>query len=191
MTEALSIRRSHLRRAPWNKGKISERSRRSAPSMSGLSDKAPGQRSCPRSCSVQSCYGQQASRLRRRGTQDRMSLHRAAMPMIRLPFGRGRRAARSSFELTEATRQAVDDYVKATGKSGATTVHRSRRLNGSLTTRQYARLLAEWIASVVLDPHLFGTHSLRRTKATLIYRRTGAICAPYSSCWDTRKSRAL
>jgi integrase len=30
-----------------------------------------------------------------------------------------------------------------------------------------------WIASISLDPHLFGTHSLRRTKASLIYRRTG------------------
>jgi len=41
-----------------------------------------------------------------------------------------------------------------------------------MTTRQYARLVSEWIGSVGLDPRLFGTHSLRRTKATLIYRRT-------------------
>jgi integrase len=46
-----------------------------------------------------------------------------------------------------------------------------------LTTRQYARLLAGWIASVGLDPHIFGIHSLRRTKATLIYRRTGNLRA--------------
>ena len=46
-----------------------------------------------------------------------------------------------------------------------------------MTTRQYARLLSEWIASIRLDPHLFGTHSLRRTKATLIYRRTGNLRA--------------
>ena len=38
-------------------------------------------------------------------------------------------------------------------------------------------LLSEWIASIGLDPHLFGTHSLRRTKATLIYRRTGNLRA--------------
>ena len=42
---------------------------------------------------------------------------------------------------------------------------------------QYARLVAEWIGSIGLDPHLFGTHSLRRTKATLIYRRTGNLRA--------------
>ena len=43
----------------------------------------------------------------------------------------------------------------------------------SMTTRQYARLVSEWIGSVGLDPKRFGTHSLRRTKATLTYRRTG------------------
>ncbi len=42
---------------------------------------------------------------------------------------------------------------------------------------QYARLLSEWIAGIGLDPSLFGTHSIRRTKATLIYRRTGNLRA--------------
>jgi integrase len=82
------------------------------------------------------------------------------------------------FELTEATRQAVDDYVRATNrKSGSYLFTGRRKPEGSLTTRQYARLLSEWVASVGLDPHLFGTHSLRRTKATLIYRRTGNLRA--------------
>ncbi|KRR15044.1 tyrosine-type recombinase/integrase [Bradyrhizobium retamae] len=82
------------------------------------------------------------------------------------------------FELTEATRQAVDDYLRATGKRLGDCLFTGRRgSNVSLTTRQYARLLGEWIASVGLDLHLFGTHSLRRTKATLIYRRTGNLRA--------------
>jgi site-specific recombinase XerD len=46
-----------------------------------------------------------------------------------------------------------------------------------MTTRHYARLVSDWIGSVGLDPRLFGTHSLRRTKATLIYRRTGNLRA--------------
>lgn len=46
-----------------------------------------------------------------------------------------------------------------------------------MTPRQYARLLADWLTSVGLDPHLYGTHSLRRTKVTLIYRRTGNLRA--------------
>ena len=47
----------------------------------------------------------------------------------------------------------------------------------NLTTRQYDRLVSEWIASIGLDPLPFGTHSLRRTKATLIYKRTGNLRA--------------
>jgi integrase len=47
----------------------------------------------------------------------------------------------------------------------------------AITTRQYARLLSGWIAGIGLDAHVFGTHSLRRTKATLIYRRTGNLRA--------------
>ena len=55
-----------------------------------------------------------------------------------------------------------------------------------MTTRQYARLVSEWrrmfvdpsrTANIGFDPHLFRTHSLRRTKATLIYRRTGNLRA--------------
>jgi integrase len=46
-----------------------------------------------------------------------------------------------------------------------------------MTTRQYARLVSDWISSVGLDSRHFGTHSLRRTKATLIYRRTGNLRA--------------
>ena len=52
-----------------------------------------------------------------------------------------------------------------------------RGADSGLTTRQYARLVGEWIASIGLDPLKFGTHSLRRTKATLIYRRTGNLRA--------------
>ena len=41
-----------------------------------------------------------------------------------------------------------------------------------LSTRQYSRIVRSWVASVGLDPAAYGTHSLRRAKATLIYRRT-------------------
>jgi integrase len=82
------------------------------------------------------------------------------------------------FELTEQTRQAVDDYIRTAGKkSGEFMFTARRRQEDRMTTRQYARLLSEWIASIGLDSHLFGTHSLRRTKATLIYRRTGNLRA--------------
>ncbi len=92
---------------------------------------------------------------------------------------RQKKTARTvKFEITEQTRQAIDDYLKATHKVPSDflfTGHRGEE--HCLTTRQYARLLSEWIAGIALDPLLFGTHSLRRTKATLIYRRTGNLRA--------------
>jgi integrase len=91
---------------------------------------------------------------------------------------RQRKTGRSvRFELTEATRQAVDDYLRAAPKKPGDFLFPGRRPGCSVTTRQYARLIAEWIGGIGLDPHLFGAHSLRRTKATLIYRRTGNLQA--------------
>ena len=82
------------------------------------------------------------------------------------------------FELTEQTREAVDGYLRALGKKPNEFLFTSRCDKGRcMTTRQYARLVSEWIAGIGLEPKLFGTHSLRRTKATLIYRRTGNLRA--------------
>ncbi len=82
------------------------------------------------------------------------------------------------FELSEQTRQAIDDYLKAANKRPGEFLFTSRRgPDRDMTTRQYARLVSGWIGSIGLDPRLFGTHSLRRTKATLIYRRTGNLRA--------------
>jgi integrase len=82
------------------------------------------------------------------------------------------------FELTDQTRQAIDDYLKAAAKKPGEFLFAGRHGSGHcMTTRQYARLLSEWIGSIGLDPKFFGTHSLRRTKATLIYRRTGNLRA--------------
>jgi integrase len=82
------------------------------------------------------------------------------------------------FEITEQTRQAIDNHLKATQKVPGNFLFTGRRgKECCLTTRQYARLVSEWVSSIGLDPSLFGTHSLRRTKATLIYRRTGNLRA--------------
>lgn len=82
------------------------------------------------------------------------------------------------FELTEQTREAVDFYIKAAGKSPGEFLFTSRRNpDRCMSTRQYARLVSGWIAGIGLEPHFYGTHSLRRTKATLIYRRTGNLRA--------------
>jgi integrase len=82
------------------------------------------------------------------------------------------------FELTEQTRDAVDAYIKAKQKHLGDYLFESRgRPDHCISTRQYSRLVSSWIGRIGLDPRLFGTHSLRRTKATLIYRRTGNLRA--------------
>jgi integrase len=82
------------------------------------------------------------------------------------------------FELTEQTRQAIDEYVRTAARKPGDFLFPSRRnRDRSISTRQYARLVSNWIKSVGLDASRFGTHSLRRTKASLIYRRTGNLRA--------------
>ena len=46
-----------------------------------------------------------------------------------------------------------------------------------ISTRQYGRMLKEWVASIDLEPSAYGTHSMRRTKAAQIYRKTGNLRA--------------
>jgi integrase len=82
------------------------------------------------------------------------------------------------FELTDQTRQAVDDYLVTTSKKPGEYLFASRSAIGRpVSVRQYARLVSEWTASIGLDPRIYSTHSLRRTKVTLIYRRTGNLRA--------------
>jgi integrase len=82
------------------------------------------------------------------------------------------------FEVTEQTRQAVDDYIRASGRRPGQFLFSSQRgCQRCMTTRQYSRLVAQWVQSIGLDPSLFGTHSLRRTKPAMIYRRTGNLRA--------------
>jgi integrase len=82
------------------------------------------------------------------------------------------------FELTEPTRQALDDYLRIADRKPSEYLFPGRRdPNRPLTTRQYARLVSKWVGGIGLDPRKFATYSMRRTKATLIYRRTGNLRA--------------
>lgn len=82
------------------------------------------------------------------------------------------------FELTDQTRQAIDQYLRLTDRKVGQFLFAGRgNAERRLTTRQYARLVQEWVASIGLDPAKFGTHSVRRTKAVLIYRQTGNLRA--------------
>jgi integrase len=77
------------------------------------------------------------------------------------------------FEITEQTRESVAAWIRHAGLH-ATDFLFPRRIHASphLSTRQYARLVHRWIASIGLDDTAYGTHTMRRTKASLIYRRT-------------------
>ena len=77
------------------------------------------------------------------------------------------------FELTSHTRETVAAWVTEKGLHPGEHLFPSRvRHSPHLSTRQYARILKRWAELIGLDPENYGTHSLRRTKATLIYRRT-------------------
>jgi len=82
------------------------------------------------------------------------------------------------FELTEQTREAVHAWLVHRPLNAGGYVFPSRVHDcAHLSTRQYARIVNHWIASIGLDPHKYGTHSLRRTKAALIYKKTGNLRA--------------
>ena len=77
------------------------------------------------------------------------------------------------FELTDPTREAVGAWIaKAKLKPDEFLFPSRLRTSLHLSTRQYARVVQQWVSSIGLDPTSYGTHSMRRTKATLIYRRT-------------------
>ena len=77
------------------------------------------------------------------------------------------------FELTEQTREAVQAWMTTKGLGKGDYLFPSRvGESRHISTRHYARIVDSWVALIGLDHHEYGTHSLRRTKATLIYRRT-------------------
>jgi len=82
------------------------------------------------------------------------------------------------FELTEQTREAVHTWMmRRTARDGDYLFPSRVHTCLHLSTRQYARIVNHWVASIGLDPHKYGTHSLRRTKAALIYKKTGNLRA--------------
>jgi len=77
------------------------------------------------------------------------------------------------FELSEQNQDAIAAWVKEAHLTPADFLFPSRfRGSPHLSTRQYARIVKSWIRIIGADPQEYGTHSWRRTEATLIYRRT-------------------
>ena len=82
------------------------------------------------------------------------------------------------FELTEQTRESLLAWLVHRGGGADDYVFPSRARRGKhLSTRQYARMVGEWVEAVGLGRSAYGTHSLRRTKVALIYKRTGNLRA--------------
>ena len=82
------------------------------------------------------------------------------------------------FELTEGTRKSIATWLKDPRMIGQEFLWPGRFHEPvHISTRQYARLVREWVQSIGLEPSAFGTHSMRRTKVAQIYRKTGNLRA--------------
>lgn len=81
------------------------------------------------------------------------------------------------FEITEATRELVAAWVARSDLRSTSYLFPGRGDERHLSVRQYSRIVKGWVGRVGLDQSRYGTHSLRRTKATLIYKRTKNIRA--------------
>jgi len=82
------------------------------------------------------------------------------------------------FELTSDVRASLAAWLERRG--GTIDDHAfPSRINRAqhMSTRQYARLVDEWVSAIGLRPEDYGTHSLRRTKASMIYKATGNLRA--------------
>ena len=77
------------------------------------------------------------------------------------------------FEITEQTRDTVSQWIKQAGLAASDYLFPSRYPDSPhIKTRQYARIVNGWVTEIGLDASDYGTHSLRRAKVSLIYRRT-------------------
>ena len=77
------------------------------------------------------------------------------------------------FEITQQTRESISNWIEFAGLNYSDYLFKSRfKSSQHISTRQYARIVENWVVQIGLDPATYGTHSMRRTKASLIYRRT-------------------
>src|ERR1700745_4153731 len=82
------------------------------------------------------------------------------------------------FEITEQSRSSVEAWLPMLRATGSRYLFPSRlHASPHLSTRQYARLVHRWVKSIGLESRSYGTHSMRRTKAAQIYRKTGNLRA--------------
>ena len=77
------------------------------------------------------------------------------------------------FEITDRTKRSIEKWIQTASLGVSDYLFPSRqKASAHLSMRQYTRTVASWVSGIGLDPALYGTHSMRRTKPTLIYRQT-------------------
>ena len=82
------------------------------------------------------------------------------------------------FEITEGTRNSLAAWLDDPLMVGSEHLWPGRfHERRHISTRQYARLVRDWVSSIGLEPSSYGTHSMRRTKVAQIYRKTGNLRA--------------
>jgi integrase len=82
------------------------------------------------------------------------------------------------FEITEQTRSSLRDWLpEVDARKGQYLFPSRSRAQPHLSTRQYARIVHTWVESAGLESSAYGTHSMRRTKAAQIYKKTGNLRA--------------
>jgi integrase len=82
------------------------------------------------------------------------------------------------FEITKQTRDSLSELIKFKNLSGTDYLFKSRlHKSDHITTQQYARILKTCLEDIGLDPYEYATHSIRRTKVSMIYQKTKNIRA--------------
>ena len=97
------------------------------------------------------------------------------------------------FEITEQSREALKALIKKYDLHNSDYLFKSRIKDSlHLSTREYSRIVDGWISSIGLESTEYGTHSMRRTKLSLIYRKQRTLeCANYCSVMPKMQSTFL
>ena len=81
------------------------------------------------------------------------------------------------FEITDQTKASLEVWLRRSERPALDIFSQTVHARPHLSTRQYARLVHRWVDSIGLEAISYGTHSMRRTKVTQIYRKTGNLRA--------------
>ena len=169
------IGRDHPR--PWNKGLLVGQKRPLQPNTSGLFAFGSRSHDVARPCIFNLAIDSKlrASDLVKLRLDDICS---GAKVRHQATIVQKKTARPVQFEITEQTRASLEVWLRILRATGSRYLFPSRlHARPHLSTRQYSRLVHRWVDSIGLKSIFYGTHSMRRTKVTQIYRKTGNLRA--------------